>query len=269
MFRKKLTILRNCILIGVVSFIVYGFHSTLITTHYTVESLQLPNSFDNYKIVLLSDLHGANFGNHQKDLIAAITQATPDLIVFVGDMIDEKHSDLTYLSDLLRGIEGVAPIYSTPGNHEFVDLTIYQAGQALYKEYGVTELTDHTIEIKKGKESILLHGLHQSVQYSTQTLPVIDNTKFSILLYHYSDTFDIMSKSNYNLILSGHVHGGIIRLPFLGGLLGPDRWFFPKYDKGVFYQNDTILVSTSGLGESTPPRFNNRPEVVVVTLQKK
>jgi predicted MPP superfamily phosphohydrolase len=252
---------------------VRGLTSKLETTLITITDSNIPESFDNFRIVQLSDFHCKSFGNDESDLIAAIKACNPDIIVLTGDMIDEAHINFNNISTLLAGISGDIPIYSINGNHEFDRLELYDNLCLIYKQYGVIQLDGSSIQIFKGSDYInitgantLVFGNHQSKPDPNIILPKTD--VYNILLHHYSNYFDSVSSSGYDLVLSGHTHGGIIRLPFIGGLLGNDSTLFPKYDGGVFHNNNSTMVSSRGLGDASYPRFYNNPELICITLHK-
>lgn len=269
----KLRILINkiiLILIVIITiFIIYGLKNTkLKLTSYEYTSAKVPKDFDGYKILQISDLHHKNFGTNQKKLIRLIQKQEPDLILLTGDIIDEEHTDMSSVRDLLEGICDLAPVYYITGNHELLSEAKNQYAEllALFVQYGVTDLDDSSVEIKKGNSSIFLYGQKFRSYYVKDYLKLADTSKFNILMYHCSDYFDITSQYGYDLIFSGHTHGGIVRLPFLGGVFGNDKELFPKYAGGIHQQEGSTLISSCGLGDAKIRRFNNPPEVVLVTL---
>lgn len=269
---QKVLIILSVIII----YISIGLYNGLKTTNYEVASSKLPKSFDGYKIANISDLHSIYFGNNQEELIDAIEEFEPDIIVLTGDIIDENNIDFDCVNKLLTGICDIAPVYSVSGNHEHSNYRSHMKLKALYKSYGVSVLDNEEVIITKGNDEIRLYGLEYFGSYTSENLthmledllPKADDNYYSILLNHRSDIFDELVPYGYELIISGHTHGGIIRLPFIGGILSNNRTFFPKYDGGVFEKEESILVSSKGLGESNSiPRFYNRRELVFITLK--
>ncbi len=259
-------------------YIAYGFYYGLQITEYTISNENIPTAFDGFKIVNISDLHCTYFGDKQEDLIEAIKACEPDIIALTGDIIDEKNIDYDCVKALLSGICNIAPIYYVSGNHELAHYDANIELNNLYQSYGVTVLDNQETYLEKDGQKLQLYGLSCVGSYFgmsltdmiNDTLPKTDSEHYSILLNHRSDIFDELSSYGYDLIISGHTHGGIIRLPFIGGLLSNDRTFFPKYDGGIFKENDSTMVSSRGLGESNSiPRFYNRRELVVITLKSK
>lgn len=250
-------------------FLLCGFYSALQITNYTYSNSDIPKEFDGYKIVQISDFHCQKFGEHEKKLIQAIKELDPDLIVLTGDMIDDSHSDITPVYDLLEGISGIAPIYQVSGNHDSDSLAPTAELNQLYQYFGVIDLNDAQVKISSGSAYFTIYGLansNKTILTGTSKLPTVDTSTFSLCLYHYGNFFDYFANTDFDLLLAGHVHGGIIRLPFLGGILGNDRTFFPKYTSGVYTNGSITMILSRGLGNNLIPRFYNRPELVCVTL---
>lgn len=258
-------------------YIIFGLYKGLKVTHYTISSPNLPKAFDGYKICHISDLHCSYFGEHHEKLIEKIQDFEPDIIVLTGDIIDYKNRDFDCVEELLKGIVNIAPCYCVFGNHEYVDYEVLSTMHSLMQQYGITEFENEGTTITKDGENINLFGLKYTGSYSEDLsieeilklkLPKADEDTFSILLNHTGNQFDPISEYGYELVLSGHTHGGIIRLPFVGGILSNDRSFFPKYDGGLFEKNGSTMILSRGLGESNPiPRFYNRRELVFITLK--
>ncbi len=264
---KKLGIL---ILIICILFIAYGLYNGLEVTHYTYSDKELPKEFDGFRIAFVSDLHCKMLGEKEKKLIHAITSLSPDIVVFTGDMIDGNHKDITPVKDLLSGLSGKYPMFAVSGNHEKDILQNYEKLLAYYMEFGVYDLDDASFDLSVDGAHIGIYGISYRDSYYIKKLdqkPNKFNNKFNILLYHDATVFPQVSFYGYNLVISGHTHGGIIRLPFLGGLISNNISFFSDYDNGVYHMNDSTLISNRGIGDAFVPRFYNRPEVVCVTLR--
>ncbi len=244
-----------------------GFISPLKLTKYDLTFDNLPESFDGYRIVQITDFHCKDFGEKEENLIKMVKNANPDLILLTGDIVDEDHTieNAQYLFD---GICELAPVYYVMGNHEYYDGAPYQEFKDLCSDYGVTILKNETVEIKKDDDKILLTGL-EYVNYAYNMKEVIgyaDANYFNILIYHDSSRFDFFKEYDYDLLLCGHLHGGLIRLPFVGGLLSSEYTFFPEYDYGMFQEKNSIMISSSGLGDARVPRWNNPRECVLIKL---
>lgn len=267
---KKRTLRRILLMLALLlSCGTLGFFNPLVVTQYDYSNPKIPKSFDGYKIVQISDFHCKEFGDKEDELIKLVKECKPDMIVLTGDMIDEAHP-IDNFRYLLDGISSIAQTYYVTGNHEYYTNSPFSQLYPLLEEYGVEYLDSETKTIEKDGEDILLSGLEYR-NYATElsNLGMANSNKFNILLFHGSNYFDTLSCFNYDLVLSGHAHGGIIRLPFLGGLFGNDRDLFPKYDHGMFTSHHSTLICNSGLGDALIPRYNNPREIVCVTLHSK
>lgn len=273
---KRQRMICLVLLIVLACVVLHFINYRLQVTNYTIADIRLPIAFDGFKVVHVSDLHGASFGREQAQLIAAICEQKPDLVVLTGDIVDRKNDALKPVEDLLRGIYGTAPIFSVSGNHETSNLELYEQLKELYATYGVTVLEKDMVAIVRQGTSIYLGGvdndkLSKLGDWSREKMPTPPEGAFSLFLYHGSNQYEtIVSRHwGYAYLFSGHTHGGIIRLPFLGGLIDNDWTLFPQYDGGLFLSLQPGLISSRGLGDSSGapiPRINNRPELVCVTF---
>lgn len=245
--------------------------SGLTTTHYSYESTRVSKDLDGLTIVHLSDIHCKNFGRNNEKLIDAINRLEPDIILITGDSIDIHHQDLTPLENLFAGICRTAPVYAISGNHECVDADLYAQLIALYNKYGITDLDDKEIIFTYGSDSISIKGIgafENKNRWDNEFMLNKSPEMLSILLDHYP-LLDELGVFGYDMILSGHIHGGIIRLPILGGLFGNDRTLFPEYDSGQYTYARTTMYVSRGIGDTVIPRINNNPEIVCITLRHK
>lgn len=187
--------------------------------------------------------------------------------MLTGDIIHEDQLSLENVEFLFSGLPNV-PIYFVSGNHDIhpVAAAQFEHLKELMEDYGIIDADDATIQICKDDACIYLTGVKYSDDYIAERTPDADTQYFNILLYHGSDSFDILSNFGYDLVLSGHTHGGIIRLPIVGGLFSNYGTLFPKYDGGLFEENGTTLISSRGLASSHIPRFYNPPELVLVSI---
>ena len=242
-------------------------------TEYTLFSPKLPASFDGCKVVQLSDLHGMRFGAENRRLVELVRQQEPDIIVLTGD-IAGKDGALDNVEPLLSGIEGLAPTYYVNGNHEWADGCVEEI-EALMKSHGVTCLSNEIELLYRGEDSIAIVGAEDPNGRADMIKPwglslrlgELYSDHFSLWLAHRNDYIQMYSDIGTDLILCGHGHGGIVRLPFVGGLLNVNRSFGAEYESGVYSTPHFQMVVSRGLGNSIPvPRLFNRPELVAVTL---
>ena len=278
----KLTCLFLTLIIISGSIIIYD-NFKLDKTKYTIENNALPEAFNGFKIIHISDLHNTEFGKNNEKLLKIIKEEKPDAVFVTGDTIDGFYTNIQIPINLFKEILKICDIYFIVGNHESradVD-TFRQFLQSLY-EIGVKVLKDEATYIIKNDEKIQVIGLNDASLYKTdydenykeEITEVIneldDKESFSILLSHHPELFPEYSKTNVDLVFSGHAHGGQFRLPIIGGIIAPNQGLFPEYDAGIFNENNTTMVVSRGLGNSiVPVRINNSPEVVIVTLSQK
>ena len=240
---------------------------------------RLPEGFDGYRIVHLSDLHGHEYGEGNADLLARVAEQKPDLIVITGDVVDQE-SQLEMIPALAKGLAAVAPAYYVTGNHEWsLGTGTVKELKGLFSQCGVTPLSNQYEILERNGSQMVLAGVDDPNGYADQTTPeelfAQINKKapglFTLLLAHRNDRFGEYAEAGYDFVMSGHGHGGIVRLPFLGGLVGTDRRFFPDWTAGLYTLGDSTLFVSRGLGNNTVPfqgfRIFNRPELAVVTLK--
>lgn len=271
----KYSIIINLLLIFVVWMIITNI--TIETTYYKVYSDNLPTSFDGYRIAQVSDLHNMEFGSNNSRLIKALKKSNPNIIVITGDLIDSNNHNVSVSLDFAKKAMNIADCYYVTGNHEGkVSSSIYNELEEGLISLGVTLLHDCEEILEYNGEIISLVGIDDpdfggfSISNNMQvevlnSLSTVDTYK--ILLSHRPEFFYEYSNSDYDLVLTGHAHGGQIRIPFVGGVIAPHQGFFPKYDAGEFCKNETTMIVSRGVGNSIVPiRFNNTPEVVVIEL---
>lgn len=265
-----------CLFITV--FIYYG-NNALMTTELVVSVDQLPQELQDLKIVHLSDLHGKGFGHKQKKLVDIIQKANPDLIFITGDLIDSRIYHEEEAMELIEQIVKLAPVYYVIGNHEIASGKFVGLEKRL-KEAEVIVLRTEKRAIKKGTSQINIIGIDDYLNFGSKSkfskeleklIPPQTEGHFTVLLSHRPELFTLYSKYNIDLVFSGHAHGGQVRLPVIGGIFVPHQGLFPKYTQGIYQEGKTSMVLSRGLGNTSvaPVRIFNRPEVVVVRLQRK
>jgi predicted MPP superfamily phosphohydrolase len=256
--------------------------NTLIeVSKYKIKSDKIPKEFNKFKIVHLSDFHSYGFFEDKFKLIEKINEEHPNIIVMTGDMVNKYDENFEKFLKLAEVLSKKYEIYYIIGNHEMRlkkdDLNyIIQK----LKKFGIKVLNDEKITIIREKEFINIYGINIPLSYykivnkPTKVEEVINSVlnkcnekEYNILLAHNPLYFEEYSKQNVDLILSGHVHGGMIRLPFIGAVLSPERKFFPKYSSGVYEINNKKLLVSRGIGHSRPGiRLFNKREIVSITL---
>ena len=256
-------------------------------TKFAISSKKIPKSFDDFKILQLSDLHNFEFGKNNSKLLEKIKEVKPDIIVLTGDMVSANSKDFTPFLSLANNLTNMYPVYYVFGNHEMKMDSQKQAKLIeQIKNSKLVFLRNEKIEIIKNNETISLFGLEQPFKFYKNLLRKdknvdfllsnmekifsnVNNEDFNILLSHSPFDFEVFAKWGADLTLSGHVHGGLIRLPFIGGLISPERGLFPKYSEGEYSIDDSKMIVSRGLGGSSGInlRIFNNPEICVVTLK--
>ena len=266
------------VLVALVIWIAWG-NTALELNTYTIKSPSLPESFDGYRIAHVSDLHNTEIGKDNEKLLSLLQDAEPDMIAITGDLIDSRNTDVEVALQFIREAVKIAPCYYVTGNHES-RISEYSVLKAGMETAGVVILEDARTEISLGGETITLIGVNdpsfRTNDLSGDSVTVMDakltqlhgdDNEFTILLSHRPELFDTYVKNNIDLVLSGHAHGGQLRLPFIGGLVAPHQGMFPEYDAGIYTEENTNMIVSRGVGNSIFPfRINNRPEVLLIEL---
>jgi len=249
-------------------------NNSLSVEEYTFSSARLPAGFDGCRVVQLSDLHGKQFGADNSRLLAAVRACRPDYIAITGDLADER-SGTDFAPALLRALTDIAPTYYVSGNHEWA-ARLFPAFCDVLRDAGVVYLNNTYTVLRRNGDSLVLAGVDDPNGYADQKTPAQlsaeiaaeEGDPFWLLLAHRNSEYDVYGTLGADLILSGHAHGGIVRLPGTDGLLGTGGQFFPEWTNGFYRDYPTPLFVSRGLGGSIPvPRFLNRPEVAVLTLR--
>ena len=268
------------VLLALIIWTAWG-NTALELNTYTISSERLPEAFDDYRIAHVSDLHNAEMGKDNEKLLDMLRETEPDIIAITGDIIDSRNTNIDIALQFTKAAMEIAPCYYVTGNHE-ARVSEYDELRDGLIEQGVVVLDDERIELELSCETIALLGVNDP---SFQTYYLFGDSEtvmqgklqeisdevndFTILLSHRPELFRVYSDSNMDLVLSGHAHGGQFRLPFVGGLVAPNQGLFPKYDAGLYTEENTNMIVSRGIGNSILPfRFNNRPEVILIVLQR-
>ncbi len=277
--RKRWTIYFVIVMIVSILWFYWGNHSIEVTYMKVADEL-IPEQFDGFVIVHISDLHNAQFGDNQQILLEKISDVKPNIIVITGDLIDSNHTDVDAAMKVVEGVSEMAPIYYVTGNHEAWSKD-YSILQDRLEQMDVSILDDESVLLTQEEAIIQLIGLadpdfalpndlfgEKSAMIGKKLQDIAgDDSYYTILLSHRPELIEVYSNNSINLVLSGHAHGGQFRFPFVGGIIAPDQGIFPKYTAGKYVTGRTQMVVSRGLGNSIIPiRINNRPELVVIEL---
>lgn len=276
------------ILICVIIFKVYIDNNFIQVSNYSISSIKLPKEFNKFKILQLSDLHSKKFGKDNKKLIEKIEAANPNVIVITGDMVNDDF-DLSSFISILANLIKSYKVYYIIGNHE-QNIMLRDNAQFIsmidkIKRLGVIVINNEKVRISIGKEYINLYGLYmglkyyrnfrnknsRSINFSVEDMEKLvgkcNKSTYNILLSHNPFYFHTYSNWGADLVLTGHVHGGMIKLPFLGGVFSPEHSFFPKYYEGMYKNCNSFMNVNRGLGRGNfCIRLFNKPELSVITL---
>ena len=281
--KKSFRILSFLLVLILIIGVSVCFYVSYTKTHYRISFYQETSKkvSDNIRIVVVSDIHNREYGENNKTLISDIRGLEPDLILFPGDMVIRDVDDYQPMLDLVSALTEISPCYGVLGNHE--SERIYYGGDKelpdKFKNAGLRLLRNAKEKIQINRDTVQLIGV-EGTSYGFEEYggrefmdkTEIDPSVLCILMNHIPILFDKqLSGYDFDLGIAGHVHGGIIILPFIGGLYTEEEGFFPKFTAGkyVLDKQQTLIIS-GGLGDSKslPPRINNMPELVVIDINK-
>lgn len=248
----------------------------------TVTRSDIPAGFDGFRIAHISDLHSAQFGEDNAKLVALIAEEQPDIIVITGDVVDKPWDDLDALERTAKALAAVAPTYYVPGNHEYKRAEGESANISdvvfHLKSAGVTVLQNQAVELERNGDFITLLGIDDPNGRADQ-IPMEDAVRLAH--EHYQSDFVLMLNHRYSraeeasacgvqMMLAGHAHGGLIRLPFTDGVIGPSLVWFPKHTNGLYDIDGMSLVTSRGLGNAGwTRRLFNHPHLPIIELHTK
>ena len=252
-------------------------------THYKISFYQETSDKVNsgLRIAVISDIHNREYGKHNEALLSDLRTLKPDLILFPGDMVIREQDDYQAALDLIAESAAIAPCYGVLGNHES-ERIYYSNDRELpekFEDAGLILLRNACEEIRIGRDTIQLLGVEGTAygfeQYGGRDF--MEKTKmnpsaYCIVMAHIPILFETqLSGYDFDLGIAGHVHGGIVNLPFLGGLYTQEEGFFPKLYAGQYrLRSQQSLIISAGLGDSGrfPLRINNPPELVVIDVNR-
>lgn len=290
---KKHKLLRNIIIIlsAITLFCIANIiwsANVLTYNEYVLETDKINNDI---KFVVVSDSEGKEFGENNGRLIDKILEANPEFVILAGDMVDEETQDTKSVLSLCKGLVKHCPVYYTLGNHEdntykTVDGKRISSFKSKIESTGAHLLINEmAYYISDNGDTVTIAGL-RTYPFFEFDAPLYKNKEnelfqdylrqenaehFSLLLCHQPEvSFWGLKDYDIDLMISGHTHGGIVRIPFIGGIVAPEQGIFPDYDKGYYHLGKMNMIISAGLGNSNAvPRFNNPPDVTVVTLKAK
>lgn len=267
------------ILFAFLILILLAFDTRLKVVNYTIESEKISGEV---KLVVIADLHGCEYGERQSDILGKLEKINPDAVLLCGDIFDDEYN-IGASYDLIDGISGKYESFYVSGNHEWWGV----------EPFGVfSRIEERKINVLRGCEkhleingnAVTISGVDDPEAYKYDEAYTglegqletvgedINEEELNILLSHRPEFADKYFEYDFDLVLSGHAHGGQVRIPFiLNGLYSPGEGFFPKLAGGIYkFESGSLIVSRGLSGENTLlPRIFNRPELVVVTVKGK
>jgi predicted MPP superfamily phosphohydrolase len=285
---KRLTLSVTVIVLAVLLFLITAeaLHSNLSLTvsRYTVRSEKVSGAL---RIVFLSDLHGREFGTGNARLLELIAAEQPDLIALVGDIFNNNADadEIDRMCGLIQKAAEIAPVYFSLGNHEdgyaqshdadILERVRHSGAVVLDNEYLDLELRGSPIRIGGymgyyRQPHMMTADPEQIIQERAFADDLESTDRFKLLLNHIPTAWldwHYIDKYPVDLVLSGHYHGGLIRIPFLEqGVYAPYVGLFPPFTKGKFEGSEATCILTTGLAGKKLPRFFNPPEIVVADI---
>ena len=273
--RRRRRLRRFCTFLVVLALAVGWFfwqQNGLSTENITVESA--PDGFSGYRIAVISDLHGKEFGEDNQRLLEFVAGLEPDLIAMVGDLIHEE-SQMAMIPAVAQGLADIAPTYYVTGNHEWAAGVVPEL-EPLLESCGVNVLSNEYLVLEQNGDRLALLGAEDPNGYATQKTvgELADQVRgeqgeiYQILLSHRNNKYEDYAAARVDLSLTGHAHGGLIRIPGTDGLIGPTREFMPGYTAGLYDLDYGQMVVSRGLGNQSPAfRLLNRPDVPLIILE--
>ncbi|MCI6990498.1 MAG: metallophosphoesterase [Clostridiales bacterium] len=240
----------------------------------TISVTSAPDGFAGYRIAVISDLHGKEFGEDNEKLIDYVRDLEPDLIAVTGDLIHDQ-DQMAMVRPVAKGLASIAPTYYVTGNHEWAAKVVPEL-EELLEACGINVLSNEYVMLTEGGDQIALLGAEDSNGYADQMTvgELADQVRqeqgavYTILLSHRNNHYDQYQQARVDLTLAGHAHGGLIRLPTTDGLIGPKRELWPQYTAGLYDLSYGQMVVSRGLGNQFPCfRLFNRPDVPLVVLE--
>lgn len=267
----------------------------LEVTHTALPVAGLPEGLRGLRIAEISDLHSCTYGAGQSQLIDAVKGFRPDLIVLAGDIIDGITPDAEPCAELVKGLAPIAPVYRVRGNHEYyLDDATASAFDARMAACGAILLDNQSAVLQKNGQSYLLSGINDATEYAEDPerekmgaqqfdmqiaenfMSVLNagkphgNFPLQIMVCHQPQFWQLWQEAGYDVALCGHLHGWLVRIPGVGGIMRiAPNLFFPEEDAGLYDKQGTLVYISRGLDDHKrlrSIRINNKPELALLEV---
>jgi predicted MPP superfamily phosphohydrolase len=291
MSRKKLRTVVWLVLwlIAVIIIVVINYYNRhLIITNYKINDPRWPAALNSWRLVQLSDIHNqATEGPGNNQIISSVQKLQPDIITITGDLFDGDRTNIPNNLQLVKELTSIAPVYMVLGNHEFANDDYIKLIQ-LVEEAGAQVMRNELVTINDPGAPITIIGLDDPaawgwpLSYKAQeqltaktlnkimALPEFNSTSPRLILAHRPELWPQYLLADPLVILSGHTHGGQIRLPLIGAIYVPNQPLLAQYDEGIFTKANSYLIISRGLGNSfINCRFDNYPQIVTIDFYHK
>lgn len=281
--RVLLRLLISLLVLALILGTAVAFYGRYTQTHYRTSFYRETSEkvSSDIRIAVISDIHNREYGENNEVLISDLRALKPDLILFLGDVVTRDDDDYQPMLHLVSALTGIAPCYGVLGNHES-ERIYYGNDRALPKRFenaGLKLLRNSREDVRVGEDTVQLIGVEGTAygfeEYGGREFmekTEIDPSSYCILMTHIPILFETqLSGYGFDLGIAGHVHGGIVNLPLLGGLYSDEEGYFPKFSAGKYtLDKQQTLIISAGLGDSKrfPPRINNMPELVVIDISR-
>ncbi|MCR4673152.1 MAG: metallophosphoesterase [Lachnospiraceae bacterium] len=286
--KKRIVIILHIVLLlaAFAAVELYYSYNTLSETEYEISSDKISQPV---RMVLIADLHDHSFGTDNVELVDRISKCQPDLILMAGDFLNSYSEDSSAVIILVSQLSEIAPVYFSLGNHEkgFIEAGHPELIEELTAS-GAVVLDEESAFLAVNGNDILIGGLYDyafaydgkghmdKTAMDQDMLEFLEEFQgsdlFKIMMAHRPDSFifgEAADTWDIDLVVSGHLHGGQVIIPFVGGLYAGDQGYWPEYDFGDFHFSAVKdMIITRGLGSQREklPRFNNPPEIVIIDL---
>ena len=240
----------------------------------TIFLKKLPENFEGLKIIQISDLHSKKFGKKEKRILEIINQEKPDFLFITGDINEARANKIDLCEKFWEKLGKLKQgcVYAVFGNHIYEDEKIEPIVlKSILEKLGIQVLDNENVKLERGGEYIWLLGVndpHTNHHNLSKTLQGVDSSSTRILLSHSPEIMDDLKIGDVNLILTGHTHGGQVKIPHIRPFWSPTK-YHGKYVKGLFNVKGAYMYVNRGIGtKKLPIRFNSRPEITLFTLRK-
>lgn len=282
--RKRIfmTAIFFCVLINIFLLICINSwaNTKVFPSRYTVSGSDIPPEFDGFKIAVISDIQGTDRAAEIRELLEA---EKPDAVFFAGDLVDEAipESDKVFVK-LMDSLHSRRNLFGVTGNHDLLWDGIESFCDDISKKYSLTFLSNSKAVITIGSESINIYGIadpkywqqDKADETTKSNLELVlksnppEKDDFNILIFHRANMLDMFRDEEFDLIVSGHMHGGQVYIPFIGGLVSPGYKLFPKYSAGRYSFGDKTYIVSRGIGNAVRvPRIMNPPDIPIIILK--